>query len=127
VYGADESGTVASQQLVALLRAMGQTPSFLDMRELQKKLPAAPRLSFQQFLDLYAAERRAWDSMEEVMAQLGSFDHKGDGTLDSSEMVSALTTLGDTLSEAQCADLLALADGKGRINIVVLAKCLLAQ
>jgi len=127
VYGPDESGTVEAHQLVALLRAMGQTPSFLDMRELQKRLPAAPRLSFQQFLDVYATERKAWDSMEEVMAQLASFDHKGDGTLDSSEMVSALTTLGDVLTEAQCADLLALADQKGRINIVVLSKYLLAQ
>ncbi len=52
---------------------------------------------------------------------------QGDGTLDSSEMMSALTTLGDVLSEAQCSDLLALADGKGRINIVVLSKYLLAQ
>lgn len=117
---------VASQQLVALLRAMGQTPSFLDMRELQQRLPAT-RLSFQQFLDVYAAERKAWDSMEEVLGQLASFDHKGDGTLDSHEMLSALTTLGDVLSEAQCSDLTTLADGKGRINIVVLSKFLLAQ
>ncbi len=76
VYGADDKGSVASQQLMALLRAMGQTPSFLDMRELHKRLPAEPRLSFQQFLDVYATERKAWDSMEEVMAQLASFDHK---------------------------------------------------
>jgi hypothetical protein len=40
-------------------------------------------------------------------------------------MVSALTTLGDTMTEAQCQTLTVLADEKGRINIVVLAKHLL--
>lgn len=127
LYGTTEDGKMGSQQLVALLRAMGMTPSFLDMRELHKKLAPGASLSFHQFLDLYAAEKKPWDTMDEVMGQLASFDHKGDGTLDSNEMLSAVTTLGDVLSEAQCSALTGLADGKGRVNIVVLAKYLLAQ
>jgi Ca2+-binding EF-hand superfamily protein len=115
---------VQMSSLVTLLRAMGLTPSFLDMRELHKKT-SGTELSFQQFLDIYAAEKKEWDSMDEVITQLASFDHNNDGTIDSNEMVSALTTLGDTMTEAQCQKLTVLADEKGRINIVVLAKHLL--
>lgn len=126
VYAGSEAG-VPVNALVTLLRAMGLTPSFLDMRDVHKKLGTTPSLTFQQFLDVYAAERKVWDTMDDVMNLLKSFDHNGDGTIDSNEMVSALTTLGDTLTEAQCAKLTALADGRGRISTAVLAKYLLAQ
>lgn len=128
VYAVNED-TVPSSKLVLLLRALGLTPSFLDMRELNPKLPTTGSLTFQQFLDLYVAEkgRAKKDTLDEVVAMLKSFDHKSDGTLDSNELVSALTTLGETMTEAECARLLVLADQKGRINIVVLAQYLLAN
>merc|ERR1711916_155941 len=94
---------VERSHLVWLLRAMDLTPSFLD---------------------IHAAEKKEWDTMDDVVAQLSSFDHLGDGTIDSNEMVSALTTLGDTMTEAQCQKLVALGDARGRISIVVLAKWL---
>lgn len=125
VYGPQ----VERSQVAALLRAMGLTPSFLDMRELNKDLHRSSdsSLSFQSFLELYAAQKKPWDSMDEVMLQLSSFDHNGDGTIDSNEMVSALTTLGDTMTDAQCQRLVALADDRGRISIAVLAKWLLSK
>jgi Ca2+-binding EF-hand superfamily protein len=67
------------------------------------------------------------DTLDELVAMLKSFDHKNDGTLDSNELVSALTTLGETMTEAECARLLVLADAKGRINVVVLAQYLLSN
>ena len=105
---------------------MGCTPSFLEMRELHKRL-TQDTYGFQDFLELYAAEKKEWDTMDELMAQLASFDHKNDGTLDSNEMVSALTTLGDTMTEQECQKLLELADDRGKIQIVVLAKYLLTK
>ncbi len=126
VYAGNET-SVPTSKLVLLLRALGCTPSFLNMRELHAKLAGGKTMTFQQFLDVYVPEKsRAKDTLDEVVSMLKSFDHKNDGTLDSNELVSALTTLGETMSESECSRLLVLADAKGRINIVVLAQFLLA-
>jgi Ca2+-binding EF-hand superfamily protein len=128
VYTGENSTTVPISSLVLLLRAMGLAPSFLNMRELNPKLPPGPSLSFQQFLDVFAGEKtRAKETLDEVVGMLKSFDHKNDGTLDSNELVSALTTLGETMTEQECSRLLVIADNKGRINIVVLAQFLLSN
>ena len=119
-------GCVDRSALVGLLRAMGLTPSFLEMRELHKTV-MEEQLSFARFTDIYVAEKKAWDSHDEVVAQLASFDHNNDGTIDSNEMVSALTSIGDQMTTAECEQLTHLSDDKGRIRIVVLAKWLLTK
>lgn len=75
-----------------MLRAMGLTPSYLDLRPLTSQ--AKETVSFQEFLDTYVMYTKAPDTHEALVAQLKSFDHQGDGTLDSDELMSALTTIG---------------------------------
>lgn len=110
-----------------LLRMLGQAPSFHELREWGRQGELNGQLSLQRFLQIYAAHRRQLDALDDVVVALKSFDHNGDGTMDPNELTSAVTTLGDTLTEEEAAKLTALCDHKGRLSLAVLAKYLVSE
>lgn len=80
-------------------------------------------------MDTYALYLKDRDSLDALTTQLKSFDHEGDGTLDSDELTSALTTIGDTMTEDQVKLLIGNvgANNRGKVSIAVLATYLLAE
>lgn len=100
-----------------------------DLRPITNGPSAKKHWSFQEFLNTYALYIKERDTVEALTAQLKSFDHNNDGTIDSDELTSALTTIGDVMTEEQVKRLVdgVGTTGRGRISIAALAKFLLAE
>lgn len=142
---------LGGKDIGALLRSMGLTPSFLELRPLVGGPDAKALWPFQarsltlsqmhmhtsvddsacaqDFVDTFALYLKERDTLDALTTQLKSFDHEGDGMLDSDELTSALTTIGDTMTEDQVRLLIGNVgtSSRGKISIAVLAKYLLAD
>lgn len=114
------------REIAKMLRAMGLTPSFLELRPVT--VGSKECFSFQEFLDLYVQySQNPKDTMDSLTALLKAYDHQGDGTVDPDELQSALTSIGDTLTEEEVKGLLeAVGLQGGRLSIDALSKYLLA-
>merc|ERR1711991_275910 len=121
IYDKDGSDTLDVRETGQLLRALGMTPTHIQVREIVREFDAdkSGTLSFDEFLNLYAKYKAPPSSSKELLEAFKVFDINGDGSISASELSEALTTLGDPLPEVQVKELIKTLDknGNGKIEI----------
>lgn len=121
IYDKDGSDTLDVKEVGQLLRALGMTPTFVQVREIVREFDKdkSGSLSFDEFLNLYAKYKAPPSTSKELLEAFKVFDTNGDGSISAKELSEALTTLGDPLPEVQVKELIKTLDknGNGKVSI----------
>jgi len=103
------SGTIESEALGDLLRALGQNPTGAQLKEIVSSLPEqAKPIKFETFLDIINRPDgfKAAGTHEEFLQGFQVFDKEGNGYISAGELRYVLTSLGEKLTDAEVDELL---------------------
>jgi len=118
---------IGVDQVGTCLRALALCPTEAQVAQLTKLFEKDARISIEQFTPMYRDLKKADTrdrSFTELTTQLSNFDREGTGQIELALLANVLTTLGEPLSEAECADLFAKVElsANGMLNIDDLAR-----
>ena len=130
-YDKNRDGVLSQAEIASVLRALGANPSEAEVRELVRKYDTSGResLNFQDFTMIYREATASPISQRELATYFKFFDKDGSGRIDRDEFKSAMTSLGERLSEDEINTILEDADlnGNGELELEEFARMLLAK
>jgi calmodulin len=115
LFDVNHDQTISSEELGAVIRALGVNPSKREMDALIKRVDVdcSGRIEFGEFLKLYAERVNSEITREDVARYFLMFDRDGSGTIDAKEFRRVITTLGEPLTEEEADMILEDADKDG--------------
>jgi len=106
LFDKDGVGTITAKQLEISLKAMGQTPTEGELREVINEVNVSGNgsIDFSEFLGMMSMD----DSNTNVALQLAfkSFDKDGTGIISVGNLHKVMTALGMGLSERECEEMI---------------------
>lgn len=108
-----------SQEIGDVLRAVGQYPTKDEEKKLLKDHTDGKVVSSKQFYAMVKAHQSANENWEDELREaFNHFDEDGSGTIDTKEIVHAMTKIGQKLTEKQAQEFVREADvdGDGEID-----------
>ncbi|GJJ74566.1 hypothetical protein EMPS_06924 [Entomortierella parvispora] len=127
------NGTIASESLGDLLRALGQNPTQAQVRELVAKADpsGAGTIDFNTFLEILMREDgfKPAGTYQEFINGFKVFDKEGNGFISAGELRYVLTSLGEKLTDAEVDELMkgVETDNSGKVNYEDFVKMILAS
>lgn len=118
-YDVNEDGKIAVKEIDQVMKAVGQYPTMEDLKKLVKEHTNNKEVTLKGFLNMVRAHQSSnanWK--EELQEAFNHFDEDKSGTIDTQEIVHAMTRIGQKLTQKQAKDFVAAADadGDGEIN-----------
>merc|ERR1719469_917167 len=103
-----------------MLNSLGQNPTEAALQQMIDDVDADDmgRIDFPDFLSLMARKMKDTDTEEELIEAFKVFDIDCDGFISGSELRTAMTNLGEKLSDVEVDEMIREADmdGDGQIN-----------
>ncbi|KAG0046428.1 hypothetical protein BGZ83_008405 [Gryganskiella cystojenkinii] len=127
------NGTIASESLGDLLRALGQNPTQSQVHDLVAKADpsGSGQINFDTFLKILLREDgfKPAGTAAEFINGFKVFDKEGNGYINAGELRYVLTSLGEKLSDAEVDELMkgVEVDNSGKVNYEDFVKMILAS
>jgi len=120
LFDKDNSGSVSAEELGAVMKALGHTPSEQELKDMinEVDLDGNGEIDFNEFLEMMMRKRKETPPLEELREAFKLFDMDGNGTISAFELKSVMKNLGEELSEKEVAEMIREADldGDGEVN-----------
>ena len=102
-FDVDGNGTMNLQELGNALRRLKLHPTLQELKAMMRECDAngSGTLDEMEFLDLVARRVEVGETREDLIKAFRLFDKDETGTISSSELRHLLTTVGETLTEAE--------------------------
>lgn len=106
-FDADKSESIDLEELAEVFRALGQTPSTEEIQDIIKEvdIDGSGQIDFDEFLQVIARQEAEADNDEEMLEAFKAFDKDNDGFITAKELCKAMRSLGESLSEYDCEDI----------------------
>lgn len=133
LFDSNSTGDVSLDELGTLVRSLGHNPSQTEIDEIVNQLnnEGKKRIDFGDFLSILAKNYCTGDSdaAVELKDAFKVFDKKGDGSINVSELVHILSTLGESLTEDEIERMFSEAhlDPNGEINYESFVKLITSE
>jgi len=115
LFDKDKDGKLNADELASTLRALGQNPSQLEVKELFAKTP----MNFADFLSLMKKRHKPTDNEDQLRQAFKIFDQHNTGYVQIAELRHVLVSVGEKLSKEEVDGVLkdADSDNDGKINL----------
>lgn len=118
-YDWNEDGKIPAKDIGEVMKAVGQYPTIEELNALLKSYTKGKEVTLKAFLSMvkeHQSSNSNWK--EELQEAFNHFDTDKSGTIDTQEIVHAMTKIGQKLTPKQAKDFVkaADADGDGEIN-----------
>ena len=132
IFDRDGSGSIDTQELDKVLKALGQKISESELQKLVTNLDTDGdgQIDFDEFASLSIIADSQSNQNEGLREIFERFDQNGDGFIDVAEMSSqAMTILNKSLSDAEILDMFRIADndGNGQLDYDEFVKVIMAK
>merc|ERR1712098_1003289 len=128
-FDKDGSGTISSEELLGVMRAMGQNPTEDELLNLvlEVDLDGNGTIEFPEFLELMKTKSSEVDQESDLREAFKIFDRDKDGYIDMKELKKVTTMLGSMLTKEEVEEFMAEADvdGNGKLDYDEFVKMLL--
>ncbi|EFB23090.1 hypothetical protein PANDA_009126, partial [Ailuropoda melanoleuca] len=119
-FDTNGDGTINTQELGAVMRALGQDLSEAELKHLiaQVDTDGDGVISFQEFLAEMVKRMKSWGSEQDMREVFRAFDLDGNGHISVDELKQAMSTLGEKLSQEELDAMIQEADvdKDGQVN-----------
>merc|ERR1712029_359832 len=130
-FDTDGSGTISPEELLGVLRAMGQNPTEDELLNLvmEVDLDGNGTIEFPEFLEMMKAKAGEVDQESDLREAFKIFDRDRDGYIDMKELKKVTTMLGQQLTKEEVEDFMREADvdGNGKLDYDEFVKMMLQQ
>jgi len=131
LFDQDGNGTIATEELGAVMRSLGQNPTEAEPQDMINEVDADGNgtIDFPEFLSLTARKMRDTDTEEELIEAFKVFDRDGNGLISEAELRHVMTNLGEKLTDEEVHEMIheADVDGDGQINYEEFVKVMMAK
>mmetsp|Transcript_60896 Transcript_60896/g.122057 ORF Transcript_60896/g.122057 Transcript_60896/m.122057 type:complete len:154 (-) Transcript_60896:241-702(-) len=112
LFDSDGNGTISTKDLQTLMRALGQTPSDTEYADMIAMVDADGNgtIDFYEFLNLMSKKMKGSDLEEELTVAFRVFDRDGNGYINSHELRSVMTNIGEKFTDDEVEELVRSAD-----------------
>eukprot|EP00092_Neocalanus_flemingeri_P064491 GFUD01078270.1.p1 GENE.GFUD01078270.1~~GFUD01078270.1.p1 ORF type:complete len:149 (-),score=68.59 GFUD01078270.1:71-517(-) len=129
-FDKDGSGSISSEELLGVMRAMGQNPTEDELLNLVMEVDVDGNgtIDFPEFLDMMKKKAHEVDEGEDLREAFKIFDRDRDGYIDMKELKSVTNMLGNMLTKEEVDEFMAEADqdGNGKLDYDEFVKMLLS-
>eukprot|EP00092_Neocalanus_flemingeri_P031331 GFUD01034027.1.p1 GENE.GFUD01034027.1~~GFUD01034027.1.p1 ORF type:complete len:149 (+),score=63.81 GFUD01034027.1:209-655(+) len=129
-FDKDGSGTISSEELLGVMRAMGQNPTEDELLNLvlEVDVDGNGTIDFPEFLDMMKKKAGEVDEGAELREAFKIFDRNRDGYIDMKELKKVVAMLGTMLTKEEVEEFMAEADkdGNGKLDYDEFVKMLLS-
>eukprot|EP00092_Neocalanus_flemingeri_P055916 GFUD01066221.1.p1 GENE.GFUD01066221.1~~GFUD01066221.1.p1 ORF type:complete len:145 (+),score=66.17 GFUD01066221.1:79-513(+) len=119
-FDKDGSGTISSEELLGVMRAMGQNPTEDELLNLvlEVDVDGNGTIDFPEFLDMMKKKAGEVDEGAELREAFKIFDRNRDGYIDMKELKKVVAMLGTMLTKEEVEEFMAEADkdGNGKLD-----------
>eukprot|EP00092_Neocalanus_flemingeri_P002198 GFUD01002338.1.p1 GENE.GFUD01002338.1~~GFUD01002338.1.p1 ORF type:complete len:149 (+),score=54.94 GFUD01002338.1:74-520(+) len=130
IFDKDGSGTISSEELLGVMRAMGQNPTEDELLNLvlEVDVDGNGTIDFPEFLDMMKKKAREVDEEADLREAFQIFDRNRDGYIDMKELKKVADMLGTMLTKEEVEEFMAEADkdGNGKLDYDEFVKMLLS-
>jgi len=128
-FDKDGSGAISAQELLGVMRAMGQNPTEDEVLNLmlEADLDGNGTIEFPEFLELMKEKYGSDDQESDLREAFKIFDRDRDGFIDMRELKKVSMMLGTLLDQQEIDELMEEADvdGNGKLDYAEFVKMLL--
>merc|ERR1711936_571937 len=128
-FDTDKSGTISPEELLGVLRAMGQNPTEDELLNLvlEVDIDGNGTIEFDEFLSMMKKKASEVDEEADLREAFKIFDRDKDGYISMKELKKVASTLGTMLTKEELDEFMAEADadGNGKLDYDEFAKMLL--
>jgi len=129
-FDKDGSGSISTNELVGVMRSIGQNPTEDEILELvlEADTNGDGTIDFEEFLEMMKKKSSEEDQMEDLRHAFKMFDGDGDGFISLAELRRVTTTLGQALTDEEVDMFMAEADlnGDGKLDYDEFVKMMLS-
>ncbi|KAL3874513.1 hypothetical protein ACJMK2_037519 [Sinanodonta woodiana] len=121
MYDKDNDGLISTQKLGAVLRALGNNPTEIEIQEMIDEVDSGDTgmLDFESFLDVMASREFEDEDHETALREaFRMFDRDGNGYIDAEELRICMVNLGEKLTLEEVEEMIKEVDVDfdGRMN-----------
>merc|ERR1719430_585374 len=128
-FSKDKSGTISPEELLGVLRAMGQNPTEDELLNLvlEVDIDGNGTIEFEEFLSMMKKKASEVDEEAELREAFKIFDRDKDGYISMKELKKVASMLGTMLTKEELDEFMAEADadGNGKLDYDEFVKMLL--
>merc|ERR1712055_337196 len=128
-FDTDKSGTISPEELLGVLRAMGQNPTEDELLNLvlEVDIDGNGTIEFEEFLSMMKKKASEVDEEAELREAFKIFDRDKDGYISMKELKKVASMLGTMLTKEEVEEFMAEADadGNGKLDHDEFVKMLL--
>merc|ERR1711936_143864 len=128
-FDTDKSGTISPEELLSVLRAMGQNPTEDELLNLvlEVDIDGNGTIEFEEFLSMMKKKASEVDEEAELREAFKIFDRDKDGYISMKELKKVTSMLGTVLTKEEIEEFMAEADvdGNGKLDYDEFVKMLL--
>ena len=112
MYDKDSKGYIDKRDLGALMRSLGQNPSFQEINQMIEEVDEDKNgeITFLEFLGLLARRMKEADPEDELLEAFKVFDRDGNGFITSHELRHIMNNLGEGLTPEEIEEMVKEAD-----------------
>merc|ERR1711910_137111 len=129
-FDKDHSGTISPEELLGVLRAMGQNPTEDELLNLvlEVDIDGNGTIEFEEFLSMMKKKASEVDEEAELREAFKIFDRDKDGYISMTELKKVASMLGTMLTKDELDEFMAEADkdGNGKLDYDEFVKMLLS-
>ena len=110
LFDKDGDNFITDAEFSTVVRSMGINPSQKEINEMLELADNPSKIDFPTFIKAMKSCKRKPDIEEDLVRAFQIFDKKNSGKVKTSEIKSALSTLGECLSDSEIDELIRLAN-----------------
>mgnify|MGYP003319126910 CR=1 FL=1 len=131
LFDKNKDGSISTNELGEIMKALGANPTKEELQQMLNEVDTdgSGKIEFKEFLDLFTKRMKEPDTENDLIEAFKIFDKDGNGTISVKELKNVMSTLGESLSDEECEEIIKEADidGDGCINYHEFVKIMMSK
>ena len=131
LFDKNKDGSITTNELGDIMKALGANPTKEELQQMLNEVDTdgSGKIEFREFFDLFTKRMKEPSTENDLIEAFKLFDKDGNGVISAKELKNVMSTLGETISEDECKEIIKEADidGDGFINYHEFVKIMMSK